>query len=248
MTKPEEYYAAGILLYIKNDDDSFFKLDYLQEWGSLESLGFGDAYHEPFLKDNQLTRKALKLLSKEGIIKVYEDPYGPDMVRVLKPRFLDEFEGDEPSDVFSKTLNFGYPWITSALKKINSNLQNGFEDLEFKSELSNDISDSEWYPLPIEREDPLFQEGLKAVEEALKIIEYDNGYAANEPEERNAILASAKGTVEALKDGNPSKESVSATLITPFKYLAKKFGDGIIGAAAKTIWEFGIKILTSGAS
>ncbi len=98
---------------------------------------------------------------------------------------------------------------------------------------------SSWEPLPIDRQTDHFKSQLEEVSEQLAIIERDNGYAANEPDERNSILIPAKATVEALREGEVSKDSFLANLFKPMKYLAKKFGDSVIGAAARKIVEIG---------
>lgn len=199
------------------------------------------------LKNKKLWFAAIHELNKSKYFEYWEEKFGDDLFHISDyGKFHMHFSLTKNSP-YLRAINLedtGADWLKGCLKNVNSSFikEGAFTPFNSLNELENDT----WQPLPIEREDPLFQTGFKALEEALKTIEADNGYAATEPEERNAILASAKGTVEALKDGNPSKETVSATLITPFKYLAKKFGDGIIGAAAKTIWEFGIKLLTFG--
>lgn len=237
MSDPVDYYVAGILFLIKDIEGGFVSFDKLKSWGTSKSTAFGETYNVDYFEKSNLFEEAIKSLDKTSAIKVIDDPYGPKFLKVLKVGLLYEFEENEPNTVLSKTATFGESWITSALLKLNS------LDLGVNEIVDEQTTVADWQPLQIERDDSVFQEGLKAVEEALKIIESDNGYAATEPEERNAILASAKGTVEALKDGNPSKQTVLATLVSPFKYMSKKFGDGIIGAAAKTIWEFGMKLL-----
>jgi hypothetical protein len=53
-------------------------------------------------------------------------------------------------------------------------------------------TDNEWEPLPIDRETPEYEEAVEATEEAAQVVEQDNGYPANEPEERNQIVDSLK--------------------------------------------------------
>lgn len=92
---------------------------------------------------------------------------------------------------------------------------------------------SGWEPLKLDRDDSKFSEAIDAAEAALAGIESSNGYAINEPEERNAIVASVKGTIEATKTGTPSREMLVHGLFRPLKYLAEKFRDTAVGEFCK---------------
>lgn len=245
MSDLAEYYGAAVLLWADtNGRRNFTEHELVLCVNEMPSTSETPKNILPHLDSVANLNLGLTWLKQCDFINVFYDEFGPDCFFVTLEGNLDEIRNaNYPDTPVSKAAHFGAAWLIIALQNIRdgSNFSNN-QDNEITQRLNHD----NWQPLPIDREDPLFKVGLKAVEEALKTIEADNGYAATEPEERNAIIASAKGTVQALKDGYPSKGTVSATLIIPFKYLAKKFGDGIIGAAAKTIWEFGIKLLTFG--
>lgn len=114
------------------------------------------------------------------------------------------------------------------------------ETFDYKIEANDD-----WLPLPIERETEEFQAAVDASKKTIETIEGDNGYAANEPEERNGIVETLKGTLKAIKEGAPSKEAIVSGLLKPFNYIAKKFTDAIMGASAKEAVAAIVKWLAS---
>jgi hypothetical protein len=89
-----------------------------------------------------------------------------------------------------------------------------------------------WEPLPIDRADSAYGDAIKKTERALEVLEQDNGYAATSPEEKAGIVETIRGNLKALKEGFPSKRSIMEGLIKPLKFIAKKFGENFVGAAA----------------
>ncbi|MEJ2121984.1 MAG: hypothetical protein P8Z76_15015, partial [Alphaproteobacteria bacterium] len=106
--------------------------------------------------------------------------------------------------------------------------------------------DDEWEPIPLERSGVAFEQAIEEVETAVGVIEGDNGYAANEPEERAQVLWSLKSGLDALRNGLPDRSQVIDLVVKPLKYLAKKFGDAAIGATAKSAATAVIKWLFGG--
>ena len=98
-----------------------------------------------------------------------------------------------------------------------------------------------WEPLPINRESPTFREAENAVENAISEIEGNNGYAETEPEERNHIVASLKDGFKQFREGLPSRDQLVAYLLSPLRFIAKKFADAAMGISAKEAVE---KLLT----
>jgi hypothetical protein len=90
-----------------------------------------------------------------------------------------------------------------------------------------------WIPLRIDRDDPVFVETLAEVEAALDVIRGDNGYAANEPDERQGILGTLETGLDWLKNRTPTFAQIRSWLIVPLEWLATKFAGAIIGEAAK---------------
>lgn len=90
----------------------------------------------------------------------------------------------------------------------------------------------QWTPLKIDRESEEFKSVLAATEEALEKVRSDNGYAANAPEERKAILESLQAGIDRLKSA-VTVEQVRSLILGPLSYLARKFLDTGIGEVAK---------------
>lgn len=90
-----------------------------------------------------------------------------------------------------------------------------------------------WSPLPIDRETEEFQDVVEAVEKAVQSVEQDNGYAANEPDERNQVVESLKTGLQWIKEGFPSLAQIRSTVEGPLKFLASKFSGAAMGEAAK---------------
>lgn len=225
------YYAAAILLWAKREEKDYFTKNDVEYW--LNNNAF-----KKYSPNDKYIEDAMNLMQVLEVAKIIKDDFGPTVVELegsTEGKFIDSSNAiNYLSDIFSdspfyKANRYGLEWILAAIDEIDKS-PNQAPSIDVDSEqLSND----EWQPLPIDREDEHFVEALEAIEEAIEAIEGDNGYAATEPEERNGILYSAKGTLQALKEGTPSREQLISSLLKPFNYIAKKFGDGIIGVAAK---------------
>ena len=97
---------------------------------------------------------------------------------------------------------------------------------------NNDDTDS-WEPLPIDRSRPEYEAVDEALDNAVQVVESDNGYAASEPEERDQIVWSLKQGLEAIRERLPSRSQVKSLIVAPLKFLAEKFATTAIGEAAK---------------
>ena len=90
-----------------------------------------------------------------------------------------------------------------------------------------------WKPLPVNRDDPDFIEMRSSIEEAVDIIEKDNGFAVHFPQERTGILQSLKDGIDWIDNKFPTRAQVRFSLLTPLTWIVAKFGDGLIVEAAK---------------
>lgn len=115
------------------------------------------------------------------------------------------------------------------------------DGLEFAEELiaeprgtvqSDDVD--VWEPLPIDRSTPEYDRAVTETEQALETIENDNGYAANEPEERDHVVWSVRAGLDAVKNGFPTLEQIQSFLLSRLKMLAAKFESTAMGIAAKS--------------
>ena len=74
---------------------------------------------------------------------------------------------------------------------------------------------------------------MTAIEEVIETVAGDNGYGANEPEERSHILWSLNKGLKALKDALPSRNQIQALIVAPLNLLARKFAETSMGEVAK---------------
>lgn len=93
--------------------------------------------------------------------------------------------------------------------------------------------DDQWQPLRIDRTSHEYSEATGVLERAVSVIESDNGYAANEPEERDQIVWSLKEGLKAIQEKLPSRAQMIALVVQPLKFMAKKFAETAMGEAAK---------------
>jgi len=88
--------------------------------------------------------------------------------------------------------------------------------------------DTEWEPVPLDRNKPEAQEAVKKLNEAIKIIREDNGYAANQPDERALVVGSLQLGVAGIESG-----SVSAGLLRDtwnrLNTVGRRFAGNAIG-------------------
>jgi hypothetical protein len=94
-----------------------------------------------------------------------------------------------------------------------------------------------WKPLPIDRNENSFKEMRASVIEAIKTIEGDNGLAAHFPEERNGVLQTLRDGLEWITSKSPTRAQLQASLIAPLTWIITRFGEGVMGEAAKKAAE-----------
>ena len=151
---------------------------------------------------------------------------------------------DKPKNHASSITEAGIVLVERSLRRRDSDLtyfmQHGDEALDDIAGLNSIfMTDAErldsdpWIPLPIDRESSDYKETVEEIEKAIETIRQDNGYAANEPEERNSILETLETGVRWLKERLPTKAQMTSLLATPLRWVATKFPDTIIGEAAK---------------
>jgi hypothetical protein len=195
------------------------------------------------------------------IIQALADFYRLGLCDLISDDFADQFVRSNaktaehiPQDDFKKIEerflslgDSGHEWLASALSRISKQFKP--EDLKLlKQKRPNKDSSAEtqeptekrtaseldqWEPIKLDRKSSKFEEAVGAAEAALREIEGSNGYASSEPEERNGLVATVKGSIEALKEGTPSRQSIVYGLIKPLEYIVKKFTDSTMGEIAK---------------
>ena len=136
---------------------------------------------------------------------------------------------------------FGDDWMKTALMNISSQLEDGSvvknskldENSILEGITSYEDNQNGWSPLPIERESPGYIEAVSKTEEALEVIEGDNGYADSELEERNHIVWAIGAGVNAVKEGLITKQQIDSLLLTPLRRVIERLKEGVTVEAAR---------------
>lgn len=239
--KTKHYYAAAILSLISSAHlKSFLGKNIIK-------IQKGQNAHDYGILDNNILLSALEYLEENEFIHLHKDDYGPDVYETNFDTSIDSYRkiiiSMNDSDVYNKHNIFGDNWLSIAIQNIN----NEYENIES----SNDISESGisveneegWAPIPVDRDSSKLAEAISASEAALEEIESNNGYAASEPGERDAVVGTLRSGIEGLKSRVVTREFVKSALLKPLGYLSKKFTDSAIGIAAKAAIEALIKLI-----
>jgi len=128
----------------------------------------------------------------------------------------------DPKSHIAQLQSTGDEWLDSDLQDIEEN----------ENEDSDSESEKSWEPLPIDRNSPEYTEAVSKTEDALAVIEGDNGFATSFPEMRDHVVWSLGAGVNALKEGLVTQKQVDSLLITPLKWIATKFAEGLMKVAA----------------
>jgi hypothetical protein len=223
------YYACYIAQSLENT--SSITLDDLRRFSYSDPTPFESGRFR--LDDKDTLAAAAEYLAHKALIKFIPDEFGPDII-VRSDDFFENWHAlqqDEDSVFYKHAVagDGGDTWIGSALDTINKQLS----EAEPESEGSEEISADEWEPLAIDRDSESFRSAMEATEKAIETIEQNNGYATSAPEERDGIVNTLRGTLDALKHGRPSRGAVMEGMLSPLKYISKKFSDSVMGEIAK---------------
>jgi hypothetical protein len=100
------------------------------------------------------------------------------------------------------------------------------------------IPHDEWEPLPLERDDPLLQKTVDAVDDTIEKVRSDNGYASNRPEEREYVLDGLSAFSKRLKEAaSISLGYLKRYAVGPLRTLLTRFKDNAVGLAASVAKE-----------
>lgn len=196
----------------------------------------------------ELANAILFELAKQGVIDSVTDEFSGAyyFCTALTEEIISQRK-QSVSDPIAKLNRVGNRFFESVLYRYVDEYDApsfGIQQSTSKKEISEDTSDAtlrkieegdgdSWAPLKIDRSDSIYVEMTSKVHRAIETVEADNGYAATCPEERDAIIASTKGQLEAIENGQPSREAILAGLAAPLKFLSQKFIGTLIGEAAK---------------
>lgn len=228
------YYALAIIHYLTHQTHQCLVQDVLNAFKEKGTLSLDPP---TLLADEALLESAIALLVQIKAIDADQDEYAPPIFELLSD--LDEVIkklSDADAKIaqrYAKANNRRYDWLHTALFNLKHDIQADEPQIQPSDSTQTATSDREWEPLPLERESKQAVEAIEKTEAALREIESNNGYAATQSEERNAIVESIKGTLSAIRRGFPSRDAIVAGLVAPLRYIAKKFADASMGDAAK---------------
>lgn len=96
-----------------------------------------------------------------------------------------------------------------------------------------------WEPLPLELGDPAVQQVRAALDDLASLVERDNGYKAEFPEERAEVLSALVGAKTLFDNaGLVTYTSLVTYVVWPLEKLLGRFSkETIIGAAGTVLWQ-----------
>jgi hypothetical protein len=183
-----------------------------------------------------LLAEGARVLEEVGVAEMIKEAFGPTLY--LKKPALTELwlqqEGAQRIPIFrrySQIWNLG--WLIEALEDVNRRYSElSISALDFDGPLP-----SPWEPLPLERTDEALLEVAAKVDEAIAQIAADNGYAANEPGERDYVVQSLKSFSTTLKESAQiTGMQIKTFAIDPLNTVIKRFEGAaleLVAAAAK---------------
>lgn len=149
------------------------------------------------LQNDVLFEQGITWLVNQGMIEELPDIFGPTVYRPsdgLNEGWYTNSE-DRGSPFYKyNALPFPNGWLKPALKRLNE----AFTELGVTEDDFNN-PDAEWEPLPLDRKDESLQNAIAALDDAIREIRADNGYAANFPEERNFVVDALDAASKKLK-------------------------------------------------
>jgi hypothetical protein len=178
---------------------------------------------------------AIRTLSRLGVIEIQTDTFAPTLYRAGE-KFDDWWHSNAAAEQFPLIgrLQSLFPddragFLRDALHAVNQ----AAWQISAKPEDFETGPPDEWEPIPIDRQNPAFQEVQRTLEIAVREVESNNGYASSAPEERNYVVVQLTRLREALKTEAQVQWMVIKTFgIDPLAIVAKRFGKAAVGMAA----------------
>ncbi len=110
-------------------------------------------------------------------------------------------------------------------------------DREPNESPNGDVGD-EWEPIPVDLSNDLQKKAVEDLETAASSIEADNGYAATQPAERNAVVRALRAGIATLREEAEIQIIYFKAFIwEPLEKAGKKFGESIVGLAIQAAKE-----------
>ena len=149
-------------------------------------------------------------------------------------RTLQNGSGSESIDTVLRYVEkLGMPWL-------HESIRGAFDELQGTPRgTMEDPADRDWEPLPIDLSNSADAELIAALEQAADSIESDNGYAANEPLERNDVVIRLRGGIQFLKTTPAlTYSALQAYVLWPLERVTARFdANTALGGAASFAWS-----------
>jgi hypothetical protein len=223
------YYALALALALVEQDSD--------QPVTVQALELAFAPHDELMfKMPPLVRAGMRILVQAGVAEIITDDFGPPLYRrtqELTESWIMEGGGQQISLFrrYAKIQSVG--WLHQALNDVN----NRYRVLPISASDFDEPAVSLWEPLPLDRSDEGLIKATEKIDEAVRKIEGDNGYAANVPGERDYVLQSLKAFRTTLKESAQiTGMQIKTFALDPLAVVMKRFagaGLEVVAGAAK---------------
>jgi len=185
------------------------------------------------LSNDSVWNAAVRLMGEAGVIEIIEDDFGPDLYRAT-PALQDWFNGkfEQENSAVTKYKAAGKAWLKDAISQVNR----AYAQLRIQPDDFKAVEESEWQPIPIDRQGAEIKRVEEALEEAIEKIEGDNAYPVHAPDERKYVLTNLKAFKRFLSENTSIYISqVDAFVIQPVKLVIARYGSAATGLAGTAV-------------
>jgi hypothetical protein len=229
-----DYYATAILAYLYRMTRPVSREELSKEYSIPGNMEDPDGWF--YFTKNRIFEAAVEILLEHEIINIIRNPFGPPIISPRRDFYTKvEVIAKDRSFPFYKyrLTDGGEIWLREALQSLDRT----YSDLQI-SATDFDAPDREWEPLPLERDDPLLQKTIDAVDETIEKVRADNGYAAHLAEEREYVLDGLSAFSKRLKEAaSISVGYIRKYAVGPLGTLLTRFKDNALGLAASVARE-----------
>jgi hypothetical protein len=251
MTERVDYYVAAIVDSIeqrakegtRGDKQCSLPLNKVLSYYSLKP----DDWQHTQLHQGTLLHTALNSLEQLELIQVLRDSYSETILHIPDlQKLFDALQANEPFQRLYILHENGYEWLLNALVSINRELAAEQDASAGKStpETQQAVStEDRWEPLALDREDESFEEAVSELQETIRQVAADNGFAAEYPSERDNLVIHAQATLASAREGKVTRLQVKQHLIAAGRWLADKFSGTAIGTLGSELAKWGLRLL-----
>lgn len=232
----EEYIIAAIFAFNSSSDMSVVQVSRIKRFIDPNVLPL--TYN--LIDDYHLANAYNRIES--DIVDVYQDNYGPTIVRIKSKINQDLLI--EACPVFRNVsvlpvLDERLMWIEEALRRLEAS------DPSSGQEARDRNAEEDWAPLELDMKESEFDQFTDSLDELIDAVGADNGYAATYPAERNSVVESLKAGRAAIKAGAIAKRAFRSLIVEPAKQVASKFKNAATELIANKLLELVTKFFGS---